>query len=308
MKVVLTGYNGFLGGAVLQELLAMNFSVNLLGRGKGDNSYDCNNKEDLEKSLKNAEVVIHCAARAHVMEDSSINPWDEYYNSNFVLTQDIVNAAVLCKVKRFIFISSLKVNGEESKTSFNNYDTPNPNDYYSKSKYLAEEYLRKTAETTNLEIVIIRPPLIYGAGVKANFASLVSLVKKNYPLPFGAITKNKRSMVSIYNLVDLIKECMTSANAANQTFLVSDNEDLSTKSLIEKISVALGQKPKLIYIPVVILKSIGWLTNKSSIIERLTGSLTVCTKHTEKTLDWKPPFTVTQSLEKSFSSDTRREK
>lgn len=221
-----------------------------------------------------------------------------YREVNTFGTINLAKQAIQAGVKRFIFISSIKANGEitEVDMPFKSDDKRSPKDGYGLSKSEAEEQLLKLAEETGLEVVIIRPTLVYGPGVKANFASLMNLVSKGIPLPFGCITNNKRSLVSVDNLVDLIITCIDHPKAANQVFLVSDDHDVSTSAMVREMAKALGKATWQLPVPIWCYNLTGKLFNKSDVVDRLTGSLQVDITHTKETLGWIPP----QSLEEGF--------
>jgi nucleoside-diphosphate-sugar epimerase len=201
-------------------------------------------------------------------------------------------------VKRFIYLSSIKVNGESTQPGrpFTADDVPRPEDHYGVSKHEAERELRKIAEQTGMEVVIIRPPLVYGPGVKANFASMMQIIQRGVPLPLASVKGNQRSLVSLCNLVDLIVVCINHPAAANQTFLVSDDEDISTSELLRQMGLALKKPAKLFYVPSLLLQLGAVLINKSEIYQRLCGSLQVDITKTKELLNWKPPLSVDQGL------------
>lgn len=302
MKILLTGGSGFLGAHLLT---ALNSPCNTLGRNKpinntigkhffselGNNSYDPN----IFIGLK---VLIHCAARVHLMADDSINPLENYRDVNTAGTLNLARQAVESGVKRFIFISTIKVNGEETELNipFTASDIRSPKDFYGQSKSEAEEQLLQLAEETGLEVVIIRPTLIYGPGVKANFASLFNLVSKGFPLPFGCITDNKRSLVSVKNVVDLIVTCIDHPKAVNQVFLVSDDNDVSTASMVKHMFHALNKSSRIFPVPVWCYRFMGKVLGKQDVVNRILGSLQVDISHTKKMLGWTPP----QTLEDGF--------
>ncbi|MBO2607087.1 UDP-glucose 4-epimerase family protein [Shewanella algae] len=300
--ILVTGGNGFLGGHLIKTLEGKN--VVSLARGKFSQStfrHHClvlNSNTDFKGVFESVHTIVHCAGRVHIMNDLSANPFEDYLEANTSTTLNIATKAFESGVKRFIFISSIKVNGESTELNkpFNSNDIRSPVDFYGKSKSKAEEQLFQLAKETGLEVVIIRPTLIYGPGVKANFASLLNLVSKGIPLPFGCITQNKRSLVSVANLVDLIITCIDHPNAANQVFLVSDDHDVSTSEMVREMAKALGKPTWQLPIPIWCYKFVGKLCNKSDVVDRLTGSLQVDISHTKDTLGWEPP----QSLQEGF--------
>ena len=304
--ILLTGYSGFLGGRLLTTLSTRN--VYLLGRIKSFvvptskqfvASIDA--KENYQSALKCISTVIHCAARVHVMNDQSINPLEAFREVNTYGTLNLAQQAADAGVKRFIFISSIKVNGESTEIGapFRPEDNFIPSDPYGLSKYEAEVGLRKIAEKTGMEVVIIRPPLVYGPGVKANFASMMKWVSKGIPLPLGGIKQNKRSLVSIDNLVDLILTCIEHPNAANQIFLVSDDDDISTTQLLTNMAIALRVPSRLLPIPSSWFTLVAKLIGKPAISQRLCGSLQVDISKTKELLNWQPPYSAAECMKKT---------
>lgn len=304
MNLLLTGANGFIGRHLLYHLNKISeLDVAILSRHDiGFNikvlNVDLLDDFELFDDLKFYDVVIHVAAMANANElDDSVELFQMNVNSTLRLAQQ----SALAGVKRFIFISSIKVNGEstEMDTPFDMNVSVKPLNQYGLSKYLAENGLKKIASECDLEVVIIRPPLVYGPGVKANFASLMNLVYKGVPLPFGCITQNKRSLVSVVNLVDLIITCIEHPKAANQVFLVSDDHDVSTSEMVREIAKALGKPAWQLPIPIWCYKLAGKLFNKSDVVDRLTGSLQVDISHTKQTLGWKPPQTLQEGFKQT---------
>lgn len=304
IKILITGYSGFVGSHLL-DVLYGKYELKLLGRVNP--SFKCeflksqiDSVSDYSRVFSGVDVVIHLAARAHIMNDTVSDPIEEFREVNVKGTLNLANHAAQAGVKRFIYISSIKVNGEKTsiESPYTSADQHRPEDAYGLSKSEAEQQIVSLSEQTCMEYVLIRPPLVYGKGVKANFSLLIKLVNKNLPLPFGAINFNKRSLVSVYNLVDLIKTCIDHPKASNQTFLVSDGVDLSTASMVKLIGEVQGVRPILFPLPIWFLKLIGKLIGKSDMISRLTDSLRVDITHTKKTLDWTPPFSIKEGFEK----------
>ncbi|MFX1712296.1 UDP-glucose 4-epimerase family protein [Stutzerimonas stutzeri] len=308
IRTLLTGANGFVGSAVVRGLRQRD-DVNILGLCRtipanaetvlaavGDLA-----EADLSSVLQGTNVLIHAAARAHIMKDEVPDPLAEYRRVNVEGTLNLARQAVAAGVKRFIFISSIKVNGEATANGkpFCADDQPAPEDAYGLSKLEAEEGLMKLAAETGMELVIIRPPLVYGQGVKGNFASMIKLVEKGLPLPLGAI-HNKRSLVGIDNLVDLIIRCIDHPAAANQVFLAGDGEDLSTTELLRGVGKAMGYPARLIPVPAGLLQFGATLLGKKAMAQRLLGSLQVDIGKTCELLDWKPPYTVEEGLRRCF--------
>ena len=304
--IVLTGGTGFLGRALLNVLAERN--VRCLGRqipyGVAKNSFyqgEMNTNTDFSACVKNVDVVIHCAARVHIMDDSSADPLEDFREVNTHGTLNLAQQAADAGVKRFIFISSIKVNGES--TDLGSPFEPDtdfiPTDPYGLSKYEAEVGLRKIAEQTSMEVVIIRPPLVHGPGVKANFAAMMKWVNKGIPLPLGGIKENQRSLVSVNNLVDLIITCIDHPNAANQTFLVSDDDDLSTTQLLTNMGDALNVPNRLFSIPSCWFTFAAKLIGKPAISKRLCGSLQVDISKTKELLNWRPPYSTAACFKKT---------
>ena len=297
MKVLITGYSGFVGNN-LAEQLQEGYQLNLLGRKPSNLGHFFNHNLDslstYVDALENVDVVVHCAARVHIMDDTASDPLSEFRAVNTHGTLNLAKQAAAAGVKRFIFLSSIKVNGESTsdKAPFTASDKSAPEDPYGISKAEAEQQLLMLGTETGMEIVIIRPPLVYGEGVKANFASLMRFVGKGLPLPFRSIKSNKRSLVSVYNLVDLIQLCIEHPKAAGQVFLASDDHDLSTSEMVALMAKVQGKKNFALPVPVWCFKLAGKLLNKSDVIDRLTGSLQLDITHTKNTLDWKPPYSV----------------
>jgi len=250
--------------------------------------------------LKNQDVVVHCAARVHVMNETAADPLVEFRKVNVMGTLNLAIAAAKNGVKRFIFISSIKVNGESTLPGhpFTADDVPAPCDPYGISKMEAEQGLRRLSEETGMEVVIIRPVLIYGPGVKSNFRSMMAWLVRGVPLPLGSI-RNKRSLVSLENLVDLIATCINHPHAANQTFLVSDGEDVSTPELLTRMAQALDKSARLIPVPSSVLFYGAALVGRSAVAHRLCGSLQVDIGKTCSLLQWKPPYGVDEALAKT---------
>lgn len=296
-NVLITGATGFIGKN-LTKIINDSYSLKLLSRSgvQGENHYNADIAEDADylNLLNNVEVVVHCAARVHIMDDLAKDPLSEFRAVNTAGTLNLAKQSAQVGVKRFIFISSIKVNGESTTSTrpFTAHEIPAPEDPYGISKAEAEEQLLGLGKQTGMEVVIIRPPLVYGDGVKANFASLMKLVSKGFPLPFRAIKYNKRSLVSVYNLVDLIKVCIEHPKAANQIFLVSDGHDLSTAEMVALMAKVQNKKNLAIPVPVWCFNFAGKLLNKQDVIERLTGSLQLDITHTKNTLNWSPPYSV----------------
>lgn len=312
-KLVVTGANGFVGSTLAARLLLNGEQVLGLRRNQEKQSFPTvtlpsfDDMERLRPQLLDADVVIHCAARAHVMNDGAEDPLPLYRQVNRDMTLTIARLAAEVGVRRFLFLSSVKVNGESTsgRGPFQPDETSSPEDPYGLSKLEAEQGLQKIAHETGMEVVIIRPPLVYGSGVKGNFASMISLVNKGYPLPLGAID-NKRSLVGLDNLVDLVITCIDHPAAANQVFFAADGEDLSTSELLRRVARAMGKPPRLIPVPSVVLKLSAMVLGKSALAIRLLGSLQVDTSKNRDLLGWEPPHSVDEGLKRCFSTNRDR--
>ncbi|MBY7962638.1 SDR family oxidoreductase [Vibrio fluvialis] len=301
MNLLLTGASGFIGGYLIDYLNERpNFNCTILSRSHielVDNivNVDLLSDFDLRDVLSAQDVVIHIAAMSNA---NGVDDSVDLFKMNVDATLRLAEQSASAGVKRFIFISSIKVNGESTAPDepFGTNAPLTPENLYGESKFRAENGLKKIASEAGLDLVIIRPPLVYGPGVKANFSSLMSLVSKGIPLPFGCITQNKRSLVSIDNLVDLIITCIDHPKAVNQVFLVSDDHDISTSEMVREMAIALDKPAWQFPVPVWCYKLVGKLFNKSAVVDRLTGSLQVDISHTKDTLGWRPP----QSLRDGF--------
>ena len=301
MKLLLTGSTGFLASA-LQKKLDDHFVIRTSRGYEMENSSrffrkNISSTENFSDCLSNVDVVIHTAARVHQMNDLAEDPQKEFMETNCFGTLNLARQAAQAGVKRFIFLSSIKVNGEESHSGrpFRFDDPRMPKDPYGISKAKAEEGLLKIAAETRLEVTIIRPPLVYGPDVKANFAALLKLASKNVPLPLGSVN-NKRSFVALDNLVNLIVTCIDHPKAANQVFLISDDNDVSTSKLFSIMVEAFGKKARLINVSPHFLRLIAKLIGKEEVIDRLCGDLSVDIRHTKNTLDWTPVVSLVDGV------------
>lgn len=308
LHALVTGANGFVGRAVCAQALGYGITV------RGAVRSECvlpagverqvlqglSGQCDWRAALAGIVVVVHTAARVHVMADTATDPLQKFRRVNVQGTLNLARQAALAGVRRFVFISSVKVNGETTALgcAFKADDVPAPLDAYGISKMEAEQGLREIASRTGMEVVIIRPPLVYGSGVKANFAAMMRWLRRGVPLPLGAI-HNQRSLVALDNLVDLIVTCLTHPAAANQTFLVSDGEDVSTTELLRRMGQALDSRARLIPVPASVLKAAAALLGKRDMAQRLCGSLQVDIQKTRQLLGWTPPLTLDQGLKKA---------
>lgn len=308
MNLLITGATGFVGSRLVDVALDKQYKVSAVRRSEPSPIVDSEQRLqwcignlspefDWSKNLTDIDCVIHCAARVHQMQDDAQDIQAVYDETNFHGTLNLAKQAVEAGVKRFIFLSSIKVNGE--KTEAGKPFTPKvftpPVDPYGLSKYKAEIGLMELAEKTGLEVVIIRPPLVYGPEVKANFQSMMKWVSRSAPLPLGAI-QNQRSLVYLDNLIDLIMVCTNHPHAANQTFLVSDDYDVSTTQLLQQIKLSSKSRSILLPIPMSWFNLAASLIGKPQIAQRLCGSLQVDISETKKQLNWQPPFSWQQGI------------
>lgn len=306
-KILITGATGFVGKAVTKTLLSLNYHVVATVRSE-KNSLPLGLQKIIVDNLsattnwssafETVSVVIHSAARAHVMSDTATNPAAEFCKVNTDGTLRLARQAAKAGVKRFIFISSIKVNGEKTKPD--NPFRPDSNfiskDPYGLSKYNAERGLLALAQEMEMEVVIIRPPLVYGPGVQANFASMMGWIKKGRLLPLGTAVHNKRSLIALENLVNFIIHCIDHPKAANEIFLISDGEDVSTSELIRKVAKAFNKKILLLPVPITWMKFIAKLINKEEMINRLFDSLQVDSSKARDLLGWKPIISMDDQL------------
>lgn len=307
MRVLVTGASGFIGRALCTEAVARGFEVAAVTRSRCDlpagleclvaGSMDA--FTDWRVLLADADVVLHLAARVHVMQDTAQDSLAEFRRINVQGTLNLARQAVQAGVRRFIFVSSIGVNGSETfQHPFLASDTTAPHSPYAVSKYEAELALQALATETGLELVIVRPPLVYGPGAPGNFGSLMRWLQRGVPLPLGAID-NRRSLVALDNLVDLIITCVTHPAAANQTFLVSDGQDVSTTELLRRMGQAMGRPARLIPVPAGLLTLAAAMLGKRDVAQRLCGSLQVDIEKTRQLLGWRPPLTLEQGLKKA---------
>jgi nucleoside-diphosphate-sugar epimerase len=259
---------------------------------------------DWSSALDDQHVVIHTAARAHILKDEVPDPLAEYRKVNVDGTMNLARQAAHAGVRRFVFISSIKVNGEQTRPGvpFSTDDLPAPQDPYGISKHEAEQGLHQLAQESGMEVVIIRPPLVYGPEVKGNFATLVRIVERGVPLPFGAV-HNKRSLVAVDNLVDLIITCINHPAAANQVFLAADGEDVSTSELLRGVAKAMGKPARLIPVPAGLLMLAATLVGKKAVAQRLLGSLQVDIGKAREVLGWEPVVSVETALETAVNGE-----
>ncbi len=311
--VVVTGASGFVGDAMVRRLVADGrWKVRVASRGlnnvwpaKVEKALmdDLAPDADYRSLLDGCAAVIHLAARVHIMRDNATDPLSAFRRVNTAGTLNLARQAAELRVSRLIYISTIKVNGENTPINkpYTADDVPAPTDPYGVSKHEAELGLIEIAQATGLEVVIIRPVLVYGPGVRANFVALMRWLYRRVPLPLGAVN-NLRSLVALDNLVDLIATSIDHPAAANQTFLVSDGEDLSTTELLQRMGAALRKPARLLPVPTGLLKVVAALVGKGDVAQRLLGSLRVDISKTRETLNWTPPVSVEESLRKTAES------
>lgn len=303
MKILVTGASGFVGKSLIAHLLSQGHPASAAVRSKatvieGAEAVvvaDINGGTDWSVALNDVDVVIHLAARVHVMKERAANPLTEFRKVNVAGTRRLADSAAKAGIKRFIYVSSVKVNGEQTTSPFIELDEPNPQDAYGISKWEAEQVLRHISAETGLEVVIVRSPLVYGPGVKGNFKQLIKVLAKGIPLPLASV-KNLRSLIYVENLVDALILCATHPAAAGQTYLVSDGQDVSTPDLLRKISNAMDKPAKLLRCSPVLMRFAGRLFGKSAQLDRLLCSLQVDSSKIRRELGWKPPFTLDEGL------------
>lgn len=311
--ILVTGATGFVGQALIRRLANSPHPTRVVAALRTEKSNDwpegvstaivgeIDDQTNWASVLPGVEAVVHCAARVHMMNDTATDPMAEFRRINLHGTLNLARQAAKAGVKRFVFVSSIKVNGEATlaEQAFTADDQPRANDPYGISKMEAEAGLRQLAEETGMAVVIVRPPLVYGPGVKANFAAMMRILAKGLPLPLGAVTANRRSLVAVDNLADLLATCIAHPAAANQTFLASDGEDLSTRDLFSRMGTALGKPARLIPVPTSLLQLGAWLLGKRNVAQRLLGSLRVDITKTRQLLGWTPPLSVDEGLRRA---------
>ena len=309
-RVLITGASGFVGRALALEASGRDIPLRialrrpdalLSGRFDAAAVGELDAETDWGAALDGVEVVVHCAARTHVMRELSDDPWRDFRRTNVEGALQLARQSVRAGVRRFVFISSILVNGPQ--TSFKPFcadDIPVPSSLYAKSKYEAEIALQDLSRETGLELVVIRPPLIYGPGVKGNFEAMIRWIERGIPLPLGAVN-NKRSFIALDNITDFILGCLQRTAAANHTFLISDGEDMSTPDLLRRIGQALGKTVRLFPVPPRMLWAGARLVGKPDMARKLVGSLQVDSSATCKTLNWSPPISVDEAIKRLAS-------
>lgn len=319
MNVLVTGANGFLGRHIIDYLVARGHQVRAAARTKLSPptpgvtwvpAPDLGPDADWTGAVAATDVVIHCAARVHVMNDSAADPLAEFRRVNCEGTLALAKAAAAARVKRFIFLSSIKVNGESTSLGrpFRARDEPRPLDPYGISKLEAEKTLRSVSENCEMEVVIVRPVLVYGPGVGANFRIMMRAVATGMPLPLGA-ADNRRSMLFVGNLASFICRAAEHPRAAGQVFLLSDGRDLSTTEMLRLLANAMGKSARLLAVPPRALLFLAGLVGKKAVAQRLLGSLAVDVQPSQEALEWAPPFSVEQGFRETviaYLSERRR--
>jgi nucleoside-diphosphate-sugar epimerase len=311
MKVAVSGASGFVGRAVLSRLILENRPAIAFVRDRGAEwSEEIDvvvasivDQTSWSSALRQCSVFVHCAARAHITKGPGRNALHEFREVNTDLTLALARSAAAAGVKRFVFVSSIGVNGlTSSQEAFTPEGEANPQTPYAISKYEAEQGLQAISQETGLEVVVVRPPLVYGAGAPGNFGALMPVLRRRWPLPLGAVTKNRRSYVALPNLVDLLLIVCDHPAAANQVFLVSDGEDLSTADLLRRLAAAMGRPARLLPVPVGLLALGAKILSKSEVFQSLCGSLQVDIGKTQELLGWYPPIGVDEGLRRAVGA------
>lgn len=300
-RILVTGATGFVGQRVCSLLESKGAVVVKTSRAHSSepNTFQVAQlgpETDFTHALEACTAVVHLAARVHVMNDQATDPLHEFRLANTEGTLQLARQAVQCGVKRMVFVSSIKVNGEAGE--FTASSQPNPIDPYGISKFEAEQQLFEYAHHNGLEVTVLRPPLVYGPGVRANFLKLLSAVARGIPLPFGSVN-NKRSLVHVGNLASAISACVEHPNAAGKTYLVSDNADVSTAQLVREMANAFGRKPNLLPVPPWLIETAAALLGKRAAAQRLLGNLTVSPQKLCAELGWSPPFTLQAGMKET---------
>lgn len=315
MRVLVTGASGFIGQSVCSKLLRQGFLVR--GALRKNNEFqngielnvvgEINGVTEWGNALAEVDIVIHLAARVHIINDVAVEPLAEFRQVNVLGTESLARQAVRAGVRRLVYVSSIKVNGEETEgaLSYSERDVAVPRDPYGISKWEAEQVLHRVAKETGLEVVIVRPPLVYGSGVKGNFVQMLSVLSKGVPLPLSLV-KNRRSLIYVENLADALILCATHPAADGQTYLLSDGDDVSTPDLLRQLGAAMGRPARLFPCHSVLLKLAGHLFGKSEQIERLLGSLRIDSGKIRRELNWHPPYTLQEGLRKTGESFVAR--
>ena len=311
-KVFVTGANGFIGTELIANLSSASDNVVAccrpgkalsVSRSRTVTVSDINGSTNWTSALQGVASIVHTAARVHVMSDKATNPLEAYRRVNTEGTLNLARQSASLGVRRFVFLSSVKVNGAFTSvhSAFKASDAVEPDGPYGQSKYEAEEGLREISRKTGLEVVIVRAPLVYGSGARANFALLARCLRLGLPLPFKSIVENRRSLVSVENLIDFLSVCLISPRAANRTFMVSDGEDLSTSELLSRMARAMGYKARLFPVPSPLLYGFARILGQQQLADRLLGSLRVDIKPNQELLGWRPPLSVDRGLSNALN-------
>jgi nucleoside-diphosphate-sugar epimerase len=308
MKVLVTGATGFVGRPLCRSLRQRAFTVVAALRAPSpfsdaDNSAivgDIGPETDWSVALQAVDTVVHLAGRVHQMDASAAGDVDAFHRINVQATERLAQEAARLGVRRLVYVSSTKAMGERTEPAkpFSEDDRPKPNDAYGVSKWEAEQAIQRVAAQTGLQTAILRPPLVYGPGVRANFLNLMRLVDSGIPLPFGCID-NRRSLIYVNNLTDALLACIAHPNAAGQVFMVADAEDLSTAQLVRELSRSLGVRARLAPVPVSLLCRLGRILGQAAVVERLTESLTVDSRRIRNTLGWNPPYSISRGFDET---------
>ncbi|RJG46604.1 NAD-dependent epimerase/dehydratase family protein [Mesorhizobium sp. DCY119] len=319
LSVGVTGASGFVGRALVRQIAETKNSCTAAYRGSAPSGLppqvrpaivgDLSRETDWSSFLQGLDVVIHAAARVHILNDRSGDPLTEYRRVNVEGTLALARQAAAAGVKRFVFLSTIKVNGEESAPgqAFRASDRPQPSDPYAISKLEAETGLVELGARQGMEIVIVRPPLVYGPGVKANFLNMMRWVDRGVPLPLGAVN-NRRTLVALPNLVDLVLLCTQHPDAAGKVILAGDGEDLSTSDLLRRLYAIMGRSNRLISVPPGMLSALAGLLGKGEIARRLCGSLRMDVEETRRLLGWTPPVSVDEGLRQTVEYYRREQR
>nr|WP_093477023.1 SDR family oxidoreductase [Halopseudomonas yangmingensis] len=300
-RVLVTGASGFIGSHLVKRLIDANQNVLVVGRRRPALEVEflaaeLDDSQALQAALTDVDVVIHLAGRAHVMRESHISPLDEFRRVNRDLALHFATQAKHSGVRRFVFISSIGVNGAVTQDApFSELSNPAPHADYALSKFEAEQELERLFSGSDTELVIIRPPLVYGADAPGNFSRLLKLVRHGVPLPLAAV-QNQRSMICLDNLVDFIMVCASHPAAANQCFLVSDNESVSTPELVRLLAEGMGRKARLLPCPDFMLRLGSRLVGRAAMYTQLCQSLVVDTSKAHKLLGWRPQTSAYDAL------------
>lgn len=306
-KILVTGASGFIGSAVCQTLMNSKKSVRAIVRlpntrtSKSDIEYisvgDMRFIKNWKEILTDVDCVIHCAGRAHVIKEKEKNPLKIFREINVEVTRRLAESCIESGVRRFIFLSSIGVNGNNTngREPFSNKDDPNPKEDYAISKFEAEKVLLNLSKQSNLQTVIIRPPLVYGPNAKGNFFRLLKLIDLNIPLPFSSI-KNNRSMIGLDNLVDVILKCIEYPVVKSDIFLVSDGEDISTPNLIKLMALSMNKRVTLFYIPMFVIRILCSVIGRTKELNQLAGFLEIDISYTKKKLNWTPSISLNESM------------